>query len=123
MTAPPKRRWYQFSLRTLLIGVTLLAVACGWAVDHVRLVRERDEAASDLRKAEAELKFAGDYVGQAQAAVVRRIIAEGRRDIAEKRAMDAELLLELYLPVAPMPTSQTPSDAQSSGGVTTARGK
>jgi hypothetical protein len=27
-----ERRWYQFSLRTLLIGVTLLAVACGLAV-------------------------------------------------------------------------------------------
>jgi hypothetical protein len=29
---PPKRkrRWFQFSLRTLMIGVTLLAVLPGW---------------------------------------------------------------------------------------------
>jgi hypothetical protein len=26
----PKRRWYQYSLRTLLICVTLFAVACSW---------------------------------------------------------------------------------------------
>ncbi len=29
---PPKRkrRWFQFSLRTMLIGVTLIALACGY---------------------------------------------------------------------------------------------
>jgi cell division protein FtsB len=47
---PPKRkrRWFQFSLRTLLILVTLLAVlsaAVTWVIqDRQRLVRERDEA-------------------------------------------------------------------------------
>jgi hypothetical protein len=46
---PPKRkrRWFQFSLRTLLIGVTLLAVACGFAavvIENRKLIRERDEA-------------------------------------------------------------------------------
>jgi hypothetical protein len=43
---PPKRkrRWFQFSLRTLLIGVTLLAVACWVIVDRTRLIRERDTA-------------------------------------------------------------------------------
>src|SRR4051794_29763207 len=30
MTSPtPKRRWYQFSLRTMLILITLICVACG----------------------------------------------------------------------------------------------
>ncbi len=29
MTNPPKRRWYQFSLRTLMILVTLLTAAAG----------------------------------------------------------------------------------------------
>jgi hypothetical protein len=47
---PPKRkrRWFQFSLRTLMIGVTLLAflsAAATWVVqDRQRLMRERDEA-------------------------------------------------------------------------------
>jgi len=43
----PRRR-SQFRLRTLLIGVTLLAIYCGtitWFVrDRQRLIRERDEA-------------------------------------------------------------------------------
>jgi hypothetical protein len=48
---PPKRkrRWFQFSLRTLMIGVTVLAVGCWIGVDRARLIRERDEA---LRRAE-----------------------------------------------------------------------
>jgi hypothetical protein len=40
---PPKlkRRWFQFSLRTLLIAVTLLAVVCGYFGRQIELVRER----------------------------------------------------------------------------------
>jgi hypothetical protein len=40
---PPKRkrRWFQFSLRTLLIGVTLLAVPCAYVGLQAKIVRER----------------------------------------------------------------------------------
>ena len=40
---PPKRRrrWFQFSLRTLMIGVTHLAMACGYAGWQMKIVRER----------------------------------------------------------------------------------
>ena len=40
---PPKRkrRWFQFSLRTLLIGVALLAVACAHVAHEAKIVRER----------------------------------------------------------------------------------
>ncbi len=43
MSKPPKRkrRWFQFSLRTLLIGVTLLAVACAYVGWQAKIVRER----------------------------------------------------------------------------------
>jgi alpha-D-ribose 1-methylphosphonate 5-triphosphate synthase subunit PhnL len=42
---PPKRdrRWFQFRLRTLLIGVTLLAVACGYVASKAKIVRDRSE--------------------------------------------------------------------------------
>ncbi len=43
---PASRRRFQFRLRTLMIGVTLLAVVCGPAVwvirDRQRLIEERD---------------------------------------------------------------------------------
>jgi hypothetical protein len=42
-TDPPKRRRrrFQFRLRTLMIGVTLLAVTCAYVVRQREIVRER----------------------------------------------------------------------------------
>jgi hypothetical protein len=53
-TEPPKRkrRWFQFSLRTLMIGVTLLAAVCWVDIDRSRLIRERDEAIQKQANAE-----------------------------------------------------------------------
>lgn len=36
-----KRHWFQFRLRTLLGVLTLVAVATGLVVQHVRFVQER----------------------------------------------------------------------------------
>ena len=38
---PPKRkrRWFQFSLRSLMIGVTLLAVVCGYFGCRAKIIR------------------------------------------------------------------------------------
>ena len=37
----PRHRWYQFGLRTLLIGVTLLAVPCAFIGWQARIVSHR----------------------------------------------------------------------------------
>jgi hypothetical protein len=42
----PKRRWFQFSLRTLMIGVMLLALVCGYVGRQAEFVRKRHEAAA-----------------------------------------------------------------------------
>jgi hypothetical protein len=39
--AKPRRRWYQFRLRTLLIGVVLVAIPCGYVAHEWRIVAER----------------------------------------------------------------------------------
>jgi hypothetical protein len=43
MSEPPKRkrRWFQVSLRTLMIAVTLLAAACAYVGWQAKIVRER----------------------------------------------------------------------------------
>jgi len=41
MPSPPKRRWFRFRLRTLLIGVALLAVPVGYVAHEWRVVRAR----------------------------------------------------------------------------------
>ena len=40
---PPKRKrcWFQFSLRTLMVGVTLLGVACAYIGWQAKIVNER----------------------------------------------------------------------------------
>ena len=45
-----KRRRFQFRLRTLLIGVTLLAMLCGW---QAKVIRDRHEAAKTYRTVSA----------------------------------------------------------------------
>jgi hypothetical protein len=44
MDQPSPRRRFQFSLRTLLIGVTVIAVACAYIGWEAKIVRERDAA-------------------------------------------------------------------------------
>src|SRR5689334_19846235 len=50
-SAPPKRRWFQFSLRTLLILTTVVAIGCGWFAMKIRRARRQDAAVEALRKA------------------------------------------------------------------------
>ena len=43
MNAKPKRRWYQFSLRTLLILMAIVSVLCGWVANYqYRMARAAD---------------------------------------------------------------------------------
>src|SRR6185295_19980991 len=48
MTTPPspRRRWFRFSLRTLLVVVTLLCVWLGW---QIHAVRQRSAIIAELR--------------------------------------------------------------------------
>ena len=41
MDAKPKRRWYQFSLRTFFVLVTLVCVGFGWLGWQLRIVWDR----------------------------------------------------------------------------------
>jgi hypothetical protein len=58
---PSLRRRFQFRLRTLMIAVTLLAVACGVVIDRIRLIRERDEAREAQDRAELIEATAGKW--------------------------------------------------------------
>jgi hypothetical protein len=45
-----KRRWYQYSLRTLLIFVTLFAVACSWFAVNMQEAKKQREAVEAIEK-------------------------------------------------------------------------
>ena len=43
MTFKPKRRWYQFSLRTIFFAVTATCILCGWLANYqFRIARAAD---------------------------------------------------------------------------------
>jgi hypothetical protein len=51
MAAPtPKRRWFQYSLRTLLVFVTLCAFACSWLAVKLQQARRQWEAVDAIQR-------------------------------------------------------------------------
>ncbi len=51
MTPPkPKLRRFQFSLRTLLIFVTLCAIPCSWLAVKIKRFKQRQKAAAAIEK-------------------------------------------------------------------------
>jgi hypothetical protein len=52
-----KRRWYQFSLRTLLTAVTLLSVFCAYLGWQARIVNERNALRDRIEKMGAEFTY------------------------------------------------------------------
>ena len=51
MTTPkPKLRWFQFTLRTLLVFVTLFAIACSWLGVKMQSARRQQETVAAILK-------------------------------------------------------------------------
>jgi len=57
MTDKPKLRWYQFSLRTLLILVTLAAVVCSWYAVEMQQAAKRRAAIDKIEKLGGSVKY------------------------------------------------------------------
>lgn len=53
-------RWYQYSLRTLLISVTLFAIACSWFTVKMQQARKQREAVDALLKINCKIYY--DFV-------------------------------------------------------------
>jgi hypothetical protein len=84
----PRRR-FQFRLRTLLIVVTLLSVACAVIIDRQRLARERDDALQNEADARATVLEVRRAMTR-HAKVVHQTIETLREQIAEQLQAQAK---------------------------------
>jgi hypothetical protein len=95
---PPKRkrRWFQFSLRSLLIVVTLLAVACGYVGSQAEIVRERKAMLALIRSEGGDTPGFTHYKRPPPVPWLRRVMGDEWIDtIVLARAVDAEKLADI----------------------------
>lgn len=65
--APPKRkrRWFQFSLRSLLIFTIVVAIACGWLGKRIERARQQMQSVSSIHSLNGEAKYEFELAGNA----------------------------------------------------------
>ena len=56
-TPKPKLRWFQYSLRSLLIFATLFAVACSWFTVKMQQAKKQKECVEAITKAGGEVVY------------------------------------------------------------------
>ena len=75
---PPKRkrRWFQFSLRTLLIVVVLVAAACGYVARQARIVAVRDAARARITALGGQWRLGGYIDYEESVPLIRRWLGD-----------------------------------------------
>src|SRR5690242_2872948 len=73
-----KRPWFQFSLRTLMMAVTLLAIACGYVASQARIVGIRNAARARIEALGGQYKVGGAIFGdyEEEVPLVRRWLGD-----------------------------------------------
>ncbi|NQU19726.1 MAG: hypothetical protein HQ567_00475 [Candidatus Nealsonbacteria bacterium] len=62
MTDKPKRRWYQYSLRSLLVFVVVASIGFSWLATRLKRAKARHQAAAEVQKVAAEIQSLGGSV-------------------------------------------------------------
>ena len=93
----PKRRWLQFSLRTLLVFVTLSAFASGWFVVKMQRARRQREAVKAIVEAGGRVWY--DYEVNAPTGSVPKPPGPAwmRKLLGENRLRGISMPISLFL--------------------------
>ena len=63
-TPTQKLRWFQFSLRTLLVFVTLCVLACSWLAVKMERARKQRAIVDEIRKLGGQVEYKGSLLGE-----------------------------------------------------------
>jgi hypothetical protein len=75
----PKRRWYQYSLRSLLVFVVICAVLCGWLGKNIEKKKKERELVEEIAKSGGVVLYDYEKITGAQPsgpAWLRRLLGE-----------------------------------------------
>jgi hypothetical protein len=103
MPTPPRRRWLQFSLRTLFILLTLAALAVAWIASDRRiamarrrfLLGEEGRAQPAFIPAENELSFWRKYFGDQSRKSISLPVGATAADVEEAQRLFPEAEIEM----------------------------
>ena len=79
VTPDPKRRWYQFRLRTLLIAIVVFSAACAFVGYEFRIVSHRQSLLENARANLASVVLASECLdGRAKSTIpwIRRMMGD-----------------------------------------------
>jgi len=68
-----KRRWLQFSLRSLFIACTVIAIACGTFIQHIRTQRQ---AVGEIRSLGGSVGYEANWLGHLLPGSIRQRLGE-----------------------------------------------
>lgn len=86
----PKRRWrMQLRLSTVLLLVTIIAIVCGWGVDHRQLREAHNKDAAKVRILESQMQSHENAVFAAEARL--KVFERAYKDRAFRRSIHDEV--------------------------------
>ena len=106
----PRRRWLQFSLRTMLVAVTVVAILLGWQLSHIRDRRAfvvSMEALVAQENEQAGRALVSPHPGTLTGTPVNIVVPNGSIPIW-RRLLGDEAMLLMWLP-----RTSTPEDLHS----------
>jgi hypothetical protein len=98
LTPTPKLRWYQYSLRSLMIFVTLFACLCSWFAVKMQQAKRQKEAVEKLRGRGYAIEYDYEHVSPVPEWVVKLLGKDFLFDVYSVGEMISLPMMKFHVP-------------------------